>query len=241
MHWQRALHIFWQDSNNEREASCSVAWFLFHFSIPIFSLYLLFCCLSKIVLLGLKYYKQNWIRLIDKKLNILILAKCVSFKHEFLHRSLCIDNCVECKAHCYTSEDKRPWKHNKAGNGQRTNTKMMLVFTWKTGLYMLEWTFICLHVPFQARYHVPKGNPEWITLWGSIYVLSQWLPDQMRMIYKSKDYFLTARAVNSIWDQKIKNCSFWAQVKSSQQNAKHIKSTGRCIFSWSCFYGLVFI
>lgn len=46
----------------------------------------------------------------------------------------------------------------------------------------------------------------------------------MRMIYKSKDYFLAARAVNSIWDQKIKHCSFWAQVKSSQQNAKQSKA-----------------
>lgn len=130
---------------------------------------------------------------------------------------------------------KCPWRHSKAVNGQRTNAKMMLVFIWKTGLYMLRWTFICLHVLFQTRYYVPESNPEWITLWGSVFVLSQWLLDQMWMIYKSKDFFLAARAVNSIWDQKNKHCFFWAQVKSSQQNAKHIESTGRCILSWSCF------
>lgn len=57
MHWQKVLHIFWQDSNNESKAHCSLACFLLHFSPPIFSLYFLFCCLSKIILLGLKYYK----------------------------------------------------------------------------------------------------------------------------------------------------------------------------------------
>lgn len=90
MHWQRALHIFWQDSNNEREASCSIAWFLFHFSTPIFSLYLLFCSLSKTVLLGLKYYKQSWIALIEKKNEIHGFQVNVSP----LNASFFIDICV---------------------------------------------------------------------------------------------------------------------------------------------------
>lgn len=101
MHWQRALHIFWQNSSNEHEASCYIAWFLFHFSTPVFSLYLLFCCLSKIAFLALKYYKQNWKKTNwQKEWNILITGKCVTFKCKFLHRFLCIDNCIECKAHC---------------------------------------------------------------------------------------------------------------------------------------------
>lgn len=111
---------------------------------------------------------------------------------------------------------KCPWQYNKVGNGLRTGTEIMLVFTWKTHLFMLEWTCICLHLFFQASYHVPKSNSEWITLWGSIFVLSQWLPDQMHIAYKSKDDFLADRALNSIWDQKIKHCSFWAYVKCSQ-------------------------
>lgn len=41
MCWQRALHIFWQDSNNESKASCSLACFLFPFSSPKFSIS---CC-----------------------------------------------------------------------------------------------------------------------------------------------------------------------------------------------------
>lgn len=90
MHWQRALHIFWQDHNNEREASCSIAWFLFHFSIHIFSLYLLFYCLSKTELQGLKYYKQSWIRLIDKKNEIHWFQENVSP----LNASFFIDLCV---------------------------------------------------------------------------------------------------------------------------------------------------
>lgn len=109
MHWQRALHIFWQNSNNEHEASCSITWLLFHFSTRIFSLYLLLCCLSKIALLALKYYQQ--IRLIEwKELNILIPGIYVSFKCKSLHRFLCIGNWIECKAHCYTSEDKMSLK-----------------------------------------------------------------------------------------------------------------------------------
>lgn len=143
---------------------------------------------------------------------------------------MCINNCVECKAHCYTSEDKMSLKvYNKVGNGLRTGTEMMPVFTWKTRLSMLEWTCICLHLFFQASYYVPKTNSEWMTLWGSIFVFSQWLLDQMHMVYKSKDDFLAAITLNSFWDHKIKHCSFWAHVKCSQQNAKHIKSTGCCI------------
>lgn len=214
MHWQRALHIFWQDSNNEHKASCSIACFLFHFSAPIFSLYLLFCCLSQTVLPGLKYCKQSWIRLLDKKNKIYWFQANVSP----LNASFLIDFCVlitalSAKHIAIQVRTKCLWKHIEAGNGQRTNTKTMLVFTWKTGLYMLERTFIGLHVLFQARYYVPKSNSEWMTLWGSVFVLSQWLPDQMYMIYQSKDYFLAARAVNSIWDQKIKHCSFWAGWK----------------------------
>lgn len=78
MCWQRALHIFWQDSNNESKASCSLACFLFPFSSPNFSLYFLFCCLSEIVLLVLLYW-WNWMRLLDKRNEILIGSKGVYF------------------------------------------------------------------------------------------------------------------------------------------------------------------
>lgn len=135
---------------------------------------------------------------------------------------------------------KCPWKYNKVGNGLRTGTEMALVFTLKPHLSILEWTCICLLLFFQASYYVPKSNTEYTALWGSVFVLSQWLLDQMHMVYTSKDDFLAARALNSIWDQKIKHCSFWAHMKCSQHKARHIKSTGCCIFSWSWFHGLVF-
>lgn len=166
-------------------------------------------------------------------------------KGSIFNTSFSIDLCVSitvlsAKYIATKVSTKCPWKYNKVGNGLGTGTDMMLVFTWKTCLSMLEWTCISLHLFFQASYYVPKSNSEWMTLCGSMFVLSQWLLDQVLMVYKSKDDFLAARALNSIWDLKIKHCSFWAHVKCSQQNAKHIKSTGCCIFSWSCFHGLIF-
>lgn len=76
--WQRVLHIFWQESSNESKASCSFTCLIFPFS-PHISLYFLFCCLSKIILLGLKYYKWSWMRLLDKRNEILIPDKRVYF------------------------------------------------------------------------------------------------------------------------------------------------------------------
>lgn len=133
---------------------------------------------------------------------------------------------------------KCPWHSNELGIGLRTSIEMMLVFTWKTCLLTLDWTCIYLCLFFQASYYMPKSISEWVTFWGSVFILSQWFPDQMLMFYKSRDDFLTARAINSIQDQKIRHCSFWATAKCSQQNAKHIKS--RWIFSWSFFCVLVF-
>lgn len=76
MYWQRALNIFWQDSNNESKANSSLACFLFHFSPSVF-FYFLFCYLSKFILLGLKYCKWSWIRLLHKSNKILTPGKRV--------------------------------------------------------------------------------------------------------------------------------------------------------------------
>lgn len=115
-----------------------------------------------------------------------------------------------------------PWKNNKVGSGLRTGTERILVFTWKPRLSVLEWTCICLHLFLWASYYVPTSNSEWRPLWDAVSVLSQWFPDQVHMAYKSKDDFLSVRALNSIRDQKIKHCFFRACVKCSRQNAKHV-------------------
>lgn len=133
---------------------------------------------------------------------------------------------------------KCPWQYNELGIGLRTSIEIMLIFTWKICLLTLDWTYIYLCLFFQASHYMTKSISECVTFYSSIFILSQWFLDKMLVFYKSRDDFLTARAINSIQDQKIKHCSFWAIVKYSQQNARHIKS--HWIFSWSFFHVLVF-
>lgn len=81
-------------------------------------------------------------------------------------------NALSAKRIAIQGRTKCPWKNNKVGSGLRTGTEMILVFTWKTHLSVLEWTCICLHLFLQASYYLPTSNSEWMSLWGAVSALS---------------------------------------------------------------------